>query len=369
MTARPSTRGTIASAMPAKWSERERDGSVQGEGMRDAWTIDRRSVLAGTAAAAGSVLFGRRVRAQGAKILKAGHVEAADGSLHRAFVLMSQNVKERTGGSVDIQVYPASQLGGYRDLVQGLRLGSVDIAGGGLDYTANLVPLILTGALYYVWQSPDHAARVLQGPAGERLNQAMIEGIGVRVIGWGDFGMRGVFTRTRAVVKPADMQGLKIRVPEARHHVAAMRALGSNPAPIAYAEVYLALQNGTVDAAEGTPAAIVQQKFHEVSKHLSLTNHQLLVMHGLMGERSAAKLSASERDIVLAAARDAFQWQREEAARENAAALDQIKQAGVQVHQPDLAAFRAAVRPSWKELLNPIGADGAELIRQIEAAA
>lgn len=277
------------------------------------WT-NRRNLLRGASAVAGGALLGASARAQDTKILKAGHVEAANSSLHKALVTMSAAVKDKTGGAVDIQVYPASQLGGYRDLVQGLRLGSVDFAAGGLDYTANLVPLMLTGALYYVWRSPEHAARVLEGPAGERLSRTMVEGIGVRVVGWGDFGMRGVFTRNRAVTKPADMASLKIRVPEARHHVAAMRALGANPAPIAYAEVYLAMQNGTVDAAEGTPAAIVQQKFQEVSKHLATTDHQLLVMHGLMSERSASKLTPSEREVVLGAARDAFRWQREEAA-------------------------------------------------------
>lgn len=331
--------------------------------------IERRRFLIGSAVLGGAALAGRPARAQGVKVLRLAHLEASDSSFHKAIEMMSQSVKQKTGGQVDIRVFPSGQLGGYRDIVEGLRLGTIDLIGGGLDYPANVVPLLVTGCLYYNWRSFQHADRVLEGPVAERYSKAMVANVGARIVGMGYVGMRDVFTRNRPVTKPADMQGLKIRVPEAPQHVVPMKALGANPTPIPYGEVYTSLQTGVVDAAEGPPSVITQQKFYEVSKYVSLTDHQLLVMQVSLSERTAAKLSPAEIDAINASARDAFKWQRGAAKPENAEALKQIKAAGLQIIEPDVAAFRDIVRPTWKQFVDPLGAEGAEVMKLIEAGA
>jgi tripartite ATP-independent transporter DctP family solute receptor len=319
--------------------------------------------------AAPALIRSRAALAQSRVTLKVAHAEPPENSLHRGYERFKELVEERTGGEIDVRIYPAGQLGGIRDAVEGMRLGTIELSSTGPDYTSNLVPMLTTASLYYIWRSSEHAWRVLDGEVSERLSRHLIDGAGLRILTWGYQGFRSVISKGRAVASPGDLAGMRVRVPEARLHVLPFQALGANPTPVPYAEVYTALQTNVVEAAEGVPAAVVQMKFYEVVDFFSLTEHLFNPVQILMSERVFQTLSGDEQAIVTASARDAFAYQRGLGEADNAAAMAEIERGGVQIVEADVDAFRELVRPVWDDLLADLGDEAREIVAAIEAAA
>lgn len=334
----------------------------------------RRHFVTAAGAAAGilaapALIRSRSALAQSRITLKVAHSEPPENSLHRGYERFKELVEERTGGEIDVRIYPAGQLGGIRDAVEGMRLGTIEISSTGPDYTSNLVPMLTTASLYYIWRSSEHAWRVLDGEVGERLSRHLIDGAGLRILTWAYQGFRSVISKGRPVASPDDLAGMRVRVPEARLHVLPFQTLGANPTPVPYAEVYTALQTNVVDAAEGVPSAVVQMKFYEVVDYFSLTEHLFNPVQILMSERVFQTLSADEQETVTTAAREAFAYQRELGEADNEAAMEEIKAGGVEIVEADVDAFRERVRPVWDELLVDLGDEAKEIVAAIDAAA
>ena len=335
--------------------------------------VSRRSFLKGTmaagaAAVAGPVLIARPAWAK-AKTLKVGHIEAPNSATHQGYLKFADLVKERTGGSVEVKVFPAGQLGGLRDLFEGIRFGSVEMTSSGPDYVSNLVPMVVCASLYYLWQSEAHARKALTGPAGSIFDKHLIDQAQIRAVAWGNLGFRSVFNTKRAINTPADLEGMKIRVPEAKLHLVPMKALGASPTPIAYAEVYTAMQTNIVDAAEAVPAVMLQQKFNEVSKFYSLTNHLFNPLMVVIGERFFQSLDAKEKEAVVESAREAWAFEWDTAVADNNAAIEKIKAGGVPVNTVDMTPFTKIVEPTWKDLVDPLGEEGWNIVKKFQAAA
>nr|WP_255720268.1 TRAP transporter substrate-binding protein [Acuticoccus kalidii] len=296
--------------------------------------------------------------------LRAAHIESTDSATHRAYERFATLVDEKTEGAVAVEVFPAGQLGGLRDLYEGIKLGSVDLTSSGPDYTANLAPVMVVAALYYSYDDADHADRALDGAFGDRLSEALAREAGMRVLAWGELGFRSVFNTERAIETVDDFKGLKIRVPEAQLHILPMKALGASPTPIPYAEVYTAMQTGIVDGAEGTPAVVKQQRFDEVSDYYSLTRHLYNPIHLVISARTFDALTEDQQAAVTEAAREAFTEQRREARADNEAALEALRsQDGIAVNEPEREAMRSAVEGTWAELIEPLGEEGQELLQ------
>ncbi|WP_108658730.1 TRAP transporter substrate-binding protein [Acuticoccus kandeliae] len=296
--------------------------------------------------------------------LRAAHIESTESATHRAYERFASLVDEKTNGAVEVQVFPAGQLGGLRDLYEGIKLGSVDITSSGPDYTANLAPVMVVAALYYSYDDVDHADRALDGEFGARLSDALARDAGMRVLAWGELGFRSVFNTERPINTVGDFSGMKIRVPEAQLHLLPMKALGASPTPIPYAEVYTAMQTGIVDGAEGTPAVVKQQRFDEVSKYYSLTRHLFNPIHLVVSARKFDGLTPEQQAAVTEAAREAFAEQRREARADNEAALEALRgQDGIEVNEPSREEMRSAVEPTWNELIAPLGDEGQQLLQ------
>lgn len=334
--------------------------------------VSRRSLLRGTAAGAAVAAIGMPtiLRAQTPVKLRAAHIESTASATHKGYVAFADKVKAATSGAVDIQVFPAGQLGNLRDLYEGLKLGSVDITSSGPDYTANIAPVMVTAALYYSYQNDKHADRAFEGEFSTKLSEALAAQANMRILAWGELGWRSVFNTKRAIRTPDDFKGMKIRVPEAQLHLVPMRALGAAPSPIPYSEVYTSMQTGVVDGAEGTPAAVIQQKFNEVSKFFSLTRHLYNPIHVVISGSAYGKLSAPQQDAVTKAAVEVFRDQRMQSRKDNEAGLKDIAGRGLPVNDDvDVNAIRKIVEPTWAQLTKDLGPKGQELVKLLQAAA
>lgn len=336
----------------------------------DSGNSTRRRVLRATLGTAAVLGMPALVRAQSPVRLRAAHIESTTSATHKGYVALAERVKTATGGSVEIQVFPAGQLGNLRDLYEGLKLGSVDITSSGPDYTANIAPVMVTAALYYSYQSDAHADRAFEGKFSSQLSDALAKQANMRILAWGELGWRSVFNTKRAIRGPADFKGLRIRVPEAQLHILPMQALGAAPSPIPYADVYTSMQTGVVDGAEGTPAAVIQQKFNEVSKFYSLTRHLYNPIHVVISGGAYGKLSKQQQDALSQAAQEVFRAQRAQSRIDNEASIKLLTDRGLPVNADvDLAAMRKVVEPTWGPLTKDLGATGQELVKLLQSAA
>jgi tripartite ATP-independent transporter DctP family solute receptor len=229
--------------------------------------------------------------------LKWAHVYETSEPYHTAAVWAAGEIKKRTNGRYEVDVFPASSLGKETDINQGLTLGTVDIIyTGGLFAGREYGPIAIGGAPY-MFRDFDHWKRYTTSPLFAELSEGYFKKTGNRVVALTYYGERHV-TSNKAINKPEDMKGLKIRVPEAPLYTMFPRAVGANPTPISFAEVYLALQNGTVDAQENPLPTIDAKKFYEVQKFIVLTGHITDSLVTIVGGPTWNKLSDADKKIV-----------------------------------------------------------------------
>jgi len=320
--------------------------------------ISRRTLLVaagGLAAAAAST----RAWSQGAPAvvtarppirLRYGHSQPDGHSTHRAALRFVEVVRERTGGSVTVDLFPNNQLGTDRELQTMIETGSLDFTHTNSATLGAFVPQIGVMDLPFTWRSPEHYLRVVDGPFGGMINAITIARTGHRFIAWWFDGFRNVYTRSRAVNAIGDMRGLKIRAPESRIFVDTFRALGANPTPLAFPEIYTALDAGTIDGYEGSNGIIWNSRLHEVTRYRVVTGH-IMVGFGLVVRN--ARFTALPQDVqgvIVDAAREAQRVQRAlQMSEEDELATKFTTEGRLTESRPDLAPFRAAVQSVHEE--------------------
>jgi tripartite ATP-independent transporter DctP family solute receptor len=233
--------------------------------------------------------------------LKWAHVYESSEPYHTAAVWAAGEIKKRTNGRYDIEVFPASTLGKETDINQGLTLGTVDIIYTGQLFAGRTYGPIAIGGAPYMFRDFDHWKRFSTSPLFAQLCEGYQKAGGNHVSAITYYGERHV-TSNKPINKPDDMKGLKIRVPDAPLYTMFPRAVGANPTPIAFAEVYLALQSGTVDAQENPLPTIDAKKFYEVQKYIVLTGHITDAILTIVSGATWGKLSDEDRktfDAVL----------------------------------------------------------------------
>jgi tripartite ATP-independent transporter DctP family solute receptor len=229
--------------------------------------------------------------------LKWAHVYETSEPYHTAAVWAAGEIKKRTSGRYDVEVFPASSLGKETDINQGLTLGTVDIIYTGQLFAGRTYGPLAIGGAPYMFRDFDHWRHFRESPLFRELADGYQQKSGGNhVSALTYYGERHV-TSNKAINKPEDMKGLKIRVPDAPLYTMFPRAVGANPTPIAFAEVYLALQNGTVDAQENPLPTIDAKKFYEVQKYIVLTGHITDALLTIVGGPTWAKLSDADKKI------------------------------------------------------------------------
>lgn len=274
--------------------------------------------------------------------LKWAHVYETSEPYHTESVWAAEEIKKRTNGKFDITVHPASSLGKETDLNQGLTLGSIDMIISGPSFAARNYPRL--GIAYYpfIFRDGDHLIAYSKSPLFAEMTEEYRKKTGIQLLAYTYYGARQT-TSNRQFKDCAGMKNLKIRVPDVPLYMATPKACGANPTPIAFAEVYLALQNGTVEAQENPLTTIEAKKFYEVQKHIMMTSH---IVDGLVTQVAPhvwTKLTDDDKKIFTEVARIAADRATAKIkSRENELA-DEFRKKGLGVHDVDRKSFQEAV--------------------------
>ncbi len=236
--------------------------------------------------------------------LKWAHVYETSEAFHTEAVWAAAEFAKRTNNKYQVEVFPASQLGKETDINQGLSLGSVDIIISGASFAARSFPPIGVGYYPFTFKGPEHLLAFAKSDVFKELAKGYEEKTGHVITATTYYGTRHT-TSNRAFKDCADMKGLKIRVPDVPAYLAYPRACGANTTPIAFAEVYLALQNGTVEAQENPLTTIEAKKFYEVQKHIILTGHIVDALNTVVAKGTWAKFTADEQKIFIDVSQEA----------------------------------------------------------------
>ena len=300
--------------------------------------------------------------------LKVGHVFAADHPWQKALDGLSDDVREATGGEVVIEVYPSSQLGGDREVAEGLGLGTVEMGLFGTGALQVLDKRLIVEELPYAWPTRESAYAALDGELGDALSDILAEE-GIVVLSWWESGYRHITNSVRPIETPADLEGLKLRVPEAELRIDTFRELGAQPTPMAFSEVFTSLQQGVVDGQENPLATIQASKFYEVQDHLALSGH--IWGSGVLTISADAwnGLTDEQRSVIEENAAIWRDREREMIREGDEALVGQLESEGLQVTRPDAAAFQAAVQPVWDQYEDVFGAELMDIVRRYSSEA
>ncbi|RYG89447.1 DctP family TRAP transporter solute-binding subunit [Loktanella sp. IMCC34160] len=263
-------------------------------------------------------------------IIKVGHGAAESFHMHRALLRFEELVEAGSNGEIDVQIFPSSQLGPDREMIEGVQTGVLEMAVPPSSFFAGWDPAFAVIELPYMYASKEIAFEVLDGPAGDGMIER-VGGQGLVGLGWLELGVRNVTNNIRPIATPADLEGVKLRTMQVPAHVATFQALGANPTPMNFGEVYSALQQGVIDGQENPLAIITSQRFYEVQSYLSTTGHVFAVYMPVISQPFFDSLSAEHQQLIrdsMAAARD---YQAEIVAAEDASQLEEIRAVGVEV--------------------------------------
>jgi tripartite ATP-independent transporter DctP family solute receptor len=281
--------------------------------------------------------------AQAQTKLKFAHVYEVSEPYHTAALWAAAEIAKRTNNRYQIEVFPASTLGKETDINQGLTLGTVDIIYTGQLFAGRTYGPIAIGGAPYMFRDFSHWKAFSTSPLfAELADGYQKKSGGNKIVAITYYGERHV-TSNKPIAKPEDMKGLKIRVPDAPLYTMFPRAVGANPTPIAFAEVYLALQNGTVDAQENPLPTIDAKKFYEVQKYIVLTGHITDALLTIVGGPTWNKLSDADKKIFDAVLKEAAARATNEIIEIEKRLAAEFEKRGKTVVRVDRAPFRAAV--------------------------
>ena len=274
--------------------------------------------------------------------LKWAHVYETSEPYHKWSVWAGQEIEKRTNGRYHIDVFPASSLGKESDLNQGLTLGTVDMIISGLSFAARTMPRIGVGYYPYTFRDGAHLVKWAGSPAFKEMTDEYRNKTGIQITAMTYYAIRQT-TSNKAFTDCAGMKGLKMRVPDVPAYLALPKSCGANPTPIAFAEVYLALQNGTVDAQENPLTTIEAKKFYEVQKNIILTGHIVDSLATQVAPHVWTKLSDADKKIFTDVSQEAAAKATEEITKREAELADEFRKKGLAVTPVDKKSFQEAI--------------------------
>ncbi|GGF78498.1 TRAP transporter substrate-binding protein [Mameliella alba] len=274
--------------------------------------------------------------------LKLGHLANEDNSWHKASVKFGEELSALTDGRIAVEVFPNESLGKEIDLINGMQLGTVDMTITG-ESLQNWAPMAALLAVPYAFQTIEDMDAFAAGPVGDDIKAQIVDKVQIRPIAYFARGARDL-TSNRAITTPADLNGLKMRVPNVPLFVDVWKALGANPGPMAFSEVFTSLQNGTIEAQENPLALIRSASFYEVQSHVNLTDHVRSWIYLTIAESTWAKLSDADKDAVMEAAKRAQAYERELFEQSLADDRAFLESQGMTFVDVDAAAFQAAAK-------------------------
>jgi len=299
-----------------------------------------------TLSVGGGVALAYTGEGQKTLILKSGSEDPDNAAMGIAGIRFAERIKKQTNGKIQITHYPGSQLGSARQMIESVKVGALAFMISGMGGW-NLI--LDTISLPYLFRDLDHADKVINGPLWEEQNRKLVEKSGIRTSGWVFRGLRNCTFSKVAVHKPADMIGLKLRVPESAVNMETWRAVGAKPTPMAIAEVYTSLQQGAIDGQENPTDFIVKSSFFEVQKYLVLTGHVNPPGWVQLNDKVWQDLTPETKKVWMETWNEVSMELRKEMLAQETNNHGIWKAKGGQVIVPDVAAFRDAMKDVWKK--------------------
>lgn len=291
--------------------------------------------------------------------LKLGHLANEDNIWNKAALKFGEELNSLTDGRIEVQVFPNESLGKEMDLVNGMQLGTVDMTITG-ESLQNWAPMAALLAVPYAYKSIEHMDAVASGEIGDQIKAQILEKAKIRPIAYFARGPRNL-TTNRPIKSPADLKGLKMRVPNVPLFVDVWKALGAKPTPMAFSEVFTSLQNGTIDAQENPLALIKSASFFEVQKYVNKTEHVRSWIYLTISDITWKKLSADDQKAVLEAGARAQKYERELFIADDKNLVGELESKGMTFIDVDGKAFadkaKDAVLANVKPEIRPIVED------------
>lgn len=301
------------------------------------------------------------------KVLRLGTETDAMSHESRGAQKLADLVRERSGGSLEIQVYPNAKLGSMRDRNENMRMGSVDMGTSSVGFLSVYEPLTILFDMPYLYQDKAHEMRVFDGPIGIEMDQRLQKN-GLRVLCYFDAGARQITNNRKPIRTVQDLKGLRLRVPQSQASIEGLKVLGATPTPLPFSETHDILQQQVLDGQENPISLAFHNKLYEVQKYLSLTNHQYFIQVLLISEKTWHKLSERQQKILQDAAKDAQAYERELVIAEEAMLLLQLQNKGMEINEiENTADFFAKARPLRELYVRRYGQQGKALLEQVDA--
>lgn len=275
-------------------------------------------------------------------VLRLGHDNPPNHPVHRALERAAAHLESSTGGRVDLQLFPSSQLGTQQEQVLAAMVGAQDLYLAGDIWLAQYYPPLGVLESPYAFRDLRHLYRAIDGEEGERLAEGLRRKTGLRIVDTWYLGRRHVTLRDRAATRPEELRGVKLRSPNAPIYIETVRALGASPTPMGFGEVYLALKTGAIDGQENPLPTIEAARFHEVTRYLVLTGHMITPLAVVIHDGRWRRLSPQDQQAVREALRVGRDWNNSEIERQESELVAKFRREGMVVVTPDVEAFRRA---------------------------
>lgn len=296
--------------------------------------------------------------------IRVGHVLAPTHPYTLGLQKFADILKEKTSGKVKVEVFHSSQLGNERDMVEGLQLGTQEMALVSTAPLSSFTKEFFVFDLPFIFKDTASARKVVDGEIGTKLLKTL-ESQGITGLGYFENGFRSVTNNKGPINKPEDLKGLKIRTMENPIHMDSFKAMGASPTPMAFGELFTALQQGTIDGQENPLPIVDTSKFYEVQKYLSMTEHFYAPAPLLISKTFFDGLDDATKKAIQEAALEARDYERKLLDDANAKLGKELKDRGMQINTPDKKAFIDAVQPVYQKYEKDITK---ELIQQVQDA-
>lgn len=285
--------------------------------------------------------------------LKIGHVLDTKHPYHIGAEAFASRLRDLSGGRIDVQVYPSSQLGNEREMAEAIQFGTVEAGGITSAVVSRFVKELDIFNLPFLFRDFNHVYRVLDSPFGEELNQAA-QKKGLRILGFWVGGTRSVYAR-KPVSDLASLKGLKIRTMETPMLIATWKAMGTIPTPIPFSEVYTSIQQGVVDGGEGNVISYNSMKFDEVAPYMSHIKYLHTITPLVLGEKFFQAQSPELQKAILQAGKESVPVERKANEADEQKIVDTLKAKGRTVFMPEIGPFQKAVEPIYQQYGKSIG--------------
>lgn len=295
--------------------------------------------------------------------LRVGHVFDVEHPWNISLEGFAKDVAEATDGNVEITVYPSSQLGGDRDMAEGIQMGTIEMGLFGTGALQSLDKRLIVEELPYAWPTREAAYNAIDGELGEALADILLEH-GIATISWWESGYRHITNSVKPINTPEDLDGLKLRVPEAELRIDTFSTLGALPTPMAFSEVFYGLQQKVVDGQENPLATIHSSKFYEVQEHLALTGHIWGSAVLTISDKVWQDIPEEYQEIILEKADVWKEKEREMIRQEEEELVGEFESLGMQVTQPDVKPFQEKVAEIWDRYEDEFGKDLVDIVRK-----